>query len=233
MSTSVQEFYNGFYIDKRVGNNAFSFDKRQNKRIYVAPLIEGSAADLAEGTEAAFSEMREGREINKPGLKNFLFLPDRKTFIFDNHNHAFFFWAYALKEKFIKSRLPLVHIDQHKDTREPPRYINADSRLRELFEYTNQELNVGNFIKPALKMKMFSELIMVDSKESLAQAFPKEFILDLDMDIFSKDMQYIDYTFKFNTIRGLLKKAQMTTIATSPYFVEQREALKILRELLS
>ena len=37
----LSDFYNGFAIENEVGNNAFSFPKRKNKSIYVAPLIKG------------------------------------------------------------------------------------------------------------------------------------------------------------------------------------------------
>ena len=32
--------YKGFYIDNACGNNIFSYDKRKNKKIYVAPLLK-------------------------------------------------------------------------------------------------------------------------------------------------------------------------------------------------
>ena len=35
------ERYTGFYIDKPYGNNVFSYEERENKRIFVPKLIEG------------------------------------------------------------------------------------------------------------------------------------------------------------------------------------------------
>ncbi len=35
------ERYNGFFIEKPVGNNIFSFEERENKKIFVPKLIKG------------------------------------------------------------------------------------------------------------------------------------------------------------------------------------------------
>ena len=66
-------YYRGFYILEPKGNNAFSFEKRNNKRIYVVPLVKGSVDDLAAGREVAFSEIKDGVEFNQTGLKNLVF----------------------------------------------------------------------------------------------------------------------------------------------------------------
>jgi hypothetical protein len=65
MSKSIYDFYNGFYIDRPVGNNAFSYSKRKNKQIYVSPLIQGSISDLVSGDKIVFSEIEDGIENNK------------------------------------------------------------------------------------------------------------------------------------------------------------------------
>jgi hypothetical protein len=120
------KLYNGFYIEKSAGNNAFSFEKRKNKRIFVAPLIHGNINDLKAGQKIAFSEIADGIEKNKVGLDNFIYSNNngKDIFIFDNHNHAFFFWIYALKEGRLKKGSTLVHVDQHTDMREPSKYFN-------------------------------------------------------------------------------------------------------------
>ena len=41
--------YNGFYIEKPMGNNIFSYDERENKKIYVPKLIEGTLDDVLVG----------------------------------------------------------------------------------------------------------------------------------------------------------------------------------------
>ncbi len=235
---SLQSYYNGFYIEKPVGNNAFSFAGRRNKRIYVPPLIEGDLDSLAVGDEIAFSEVVDGREINTCGLKHFVHMKreGKEFFIFDNHNHAFFFWLYALKKKVLRMGETLVHVDQHKDLRLPAEdfsFKNVSALdLRKGFEYANFVLNVGSFIKPAMALGIFRDVKIIDSRPAFADPLPDQFVLDLDMDIFSTEMRYIDEDYKIEMIQRILSKAKFVTIATSPFFMDQNEAVRILYKIL-
>ena len=233
------KLYSGFYIDQPSGNNAFSYPQRKNKRIYVPALIEGTVDDLQRGEEIVFSEVDSGgTEINCPGLRQFVHRQDdgKDIFIFDNHNHAFFFWVYALKNGKIPSGLPLVHVDQHRDTREPPESFSFDHPndidLSAAFQYTNFTLNVGNFIKPALAAHVFSHLEIVDSRTAFERSFGQGYVLDLDMDIFSDDMAYIDDNYKIDKIKTLIRSASLVTIATSPFFMDQAQAINFIKILL-
>ena len=234
----LQQFYNGFYISKPRGNNAFSYNQRQQRRIYVPPTIRGSLADLDVGGEIAFSEVEEGQEINKVGLQSSRYFQksNKDFFIFDNHNHAFFFWVYAFKFGQLKKGLPLVHVDQHTDMREPERYLQFstenDIDLKAAFEYTNYVLNVGNFIKPALQAGLFSGVEIIDSSFAFKNSYSEEIVLDIDIDVFSPDMAYIDHDLKLGKIRSYIAAACFITIATSPYFMDQEEAIRIVKELL-
>lgn len=234
----LQQFYKGFYIDEPRGNNAFSYVQRQQRRIYVPPLIHGGPEDLAVGEEIAFSEVEEGQEINKVGLRCFLYFQkkDKNFFIFDNHNHAFFFWVYAFNSGQLKKGLPLVHVDQHSDMREPEYYLSFDGKndidLKTAFEYTNKVLNVGNFIKPVLQAGLFSRVEIIDSSFAFENSYREEIVLDIDIDVFSPDMAYIDHNLKTEKIRSYIETAQFVSIATSPYFMNQEEAIGIIKELL-
>lgn len=228
--TLLQALYRGFFMEQPVGNNAFSYELRQNKRIYVLGLVPGTLSDLSIGTQIAFSEVDEGREINKRGLAPFIYWRrgGQDIFIFDNHNHAFFFWLAALRCGTIQPGGLLRHVDQHTDMRQPPAAppFSIDKMdLNAAFAYTNQVLNVGNFIRPALKLGIFSGVEIVDSSfafEAPAADLP---VLDLDMDIFSDEMCYIDEEYKLAKIRQYLRCARFITIATSPYFMDQSAAI--------
>ena len=240
---ALQQYYNGFYIDRPVGNNAFSYSKRKNKKIFVPSIIEGNTDNLTVGKEAAFSEIVNGDaggvEVNPSGLKNFIYLRQRNkdVFIFDNHNHAFFFWAYALKLGKMNFGSTLVHVDQHRDTREPAKMFALskprDIDLKAAFEYTNLELNVGNFIKPALAANIFAKLEIIDSREAFAKSFFPGFVLDIDLDIFSNDMAYIDEKYKVERIKNYLQSASLVTMATSPFFMDQVRAIELIKILLN
>lgn len=229
------ERYKGFYIDEPYGNNVFSYEERENKKIFVPQLIEGDLDDVRIGENIVFNEIDEDNEIKAIGLENLVLykLNDKTIYIFDNHNHAFYFWMKSLKEKEFNKACKLVHVDQHKDMREPSSYEVDIDDLDNVFTYTNKVLNVGNFIQPALKKEIFSEVIIIDSSYGFDKHIEGEYVLDIDLDIFSKDMDYIPYDFRLERIKALIKHAKVITIATSPYFIEQDYAIKVLKELFN
>lgn len=238
MLETIQSFYNGFYLEKPLGNNAFSYEQRMTRKLYVPPLQSGGPANLLVGKEVVFSEFDEGSEIKKTGLQAFIYyrLADKHFFIFDNHNHAFFFWIAAWQHGVFAPGLPLLHVDQHTDMREPESWFDEKRLEKEglpyAFRYTNETLNVGNFIQPALKLGLFSRVDIVDSTVSFAKTYQAPYVLDIDVDIFSDDMAYIPAAEKLVKIRDYISAAQMITIATSPYFIEQERAIEKIHELL-
>ncbi|MGL6106353.1 UPF0489 family protein [Romboutsia sp.] len=227
--------YKGFYITKCSGNNVFSYNERRDKQIYVPKLIEGNLEDVCIGEEVVFNEIDEGIEIKAKGLKNMVKLDskDKEIYIFDNHNHAFYFWIKSLNKGNFSKGCKLVHVDQHKDTRVPENYNVDINNIDDVFKYTNETLNVGSFIKPALEHKIFSELIIIDSSYGFTLDVKGEFVLDIDLDIFSKDMDYIPYDLKIYKIKELIKRAKVITIASSPFFIDQEYAIKVLKELFN
>jgi hypothetical protein len=44
-------------------------------------------------------------------------------------------------------------------------------------------------------------------------------------------MDYISYNLKRDFILRIAKKSRLITIATSPYFIDQKRALEVLRDL--
>jgi UPF0489 domain len=231
----LKDYYKGFSISTAVGNNAFSFDQRTQRKIYVPPLKDGTPADLAIGLDIVFSEIEEGREKNFCGLKNFIHWQKegREYFIFDNHNHAFFFWAYALQKKRIDFGETLVHVDQHTDMREPLKWISKKEFMdaNQVFNYTNFKLNVGNFIQPAIKVGLFKSVEIIDSSVTFEKSFSGPIVLDVDMDIFSAEMDYIPKSIKIAKIRAYEKQAKFVTIATSPFFLDQQKAIQLIHEI--
>lgn len=100
--------------------------------------------------------------------------------------------------------------------------------------YTNFVLNVGNFIPPLLKTNIFKSYYCVDSSytlEQIASVDLSDMVLDLDLDFFSKDMDYIPFKKKKNIVKELIQKSKLITIATSPYFIELNDCKKVLHEL--
>lgn len=124
-----------------------------------------------------------------------------------------------------------MHVDQHKDTRKPNSYEVDIENLEDVIRYTNEVLNVGSFIQPALYHKIFDDVDIVDSTYSLERELVEKYVLDIDLDFFSKDMDYIDFDWKLNRVREYIDKADLITIATSPFFIEQNRAIEVLKML--
>lgn len=227
--------YVGFYIEEPVGNNVFSYEERMNKKIFVPKLIKGTLDDVSLGKNIVFNEIDEDTEIKAMGLENLVQyeVDNKAVYVFDNHNHAFYFWMKSLDRGLFNQGCKLVHVDQHKDMRKPEDYNVDIENLDDVFRYTNKVLNVGNFIQPALKKEIFSDVIIIDSSYGFDINVEGEYVLDIDLDIFSEDMDYIPYDFKLKKIKDLIKKAKVITIATSPYFINQEYAIKVLKELFN
>ena len=182
-----------------------------------------------------FSEIDFEEEINAIGLEHMVKynFEGKDVYIFDNHNHAFYFWIKSLNNNMFNKGCKLVHIDQHKDMREPENYDVDINDIDDVFRYTNYTLNVGNFIKPALHHNIFSEAIIIDSTYGLEMDVEGEIVLDIDLDIFSKDMEYMSYDLRVNKIKEYINRAKVITIASSPFFIEQDYAIKVLKELFN
>ena len=201
-------------------------------------MIDARIDQVELGGPATFIEVEDGQEEECFGMKNMYRLVDKEiigrdkeVYLFDNHNHAFFFWCQALNRGLMKRGQILLHVDQHKDTRIPPDYDVNIGDLEDVKRYTNEVLNVGSFIKPAIHLGIFSDLMIVDSTYSMAMDYPLDYVLDIDLDFFSRDMDYIDYDQKIGRVKEYIEGASLITIATSPYFIEQERALKALRDL--
>ena len=283
----MEYLYKGQYLKGEYGNNAFSYNKRNNQEIYIAPIkkipykIDDILGNLLKSDNTAFSEYDEisKEQYDIKGIENFIFCDDndKKLYIFDNHNHSFYFiagnvirdlriclqeqekkqilTAFLQRRYNIKKRL-MIHFDQHKDMRVPEfTLLQAIKKIKEgknihkliyqdsycdydiLYSYTNYFLNVGNFIVPLLENGFIDDVVIVDSTYSMKKLDKNidsydEVILDIDLDFFSPDMDYIDEDEKLRLIQRCYEKAKIITICTSPYFIDFERAKKKLEKIL-
>lgn len=229
------------YIKEQVGNNAFSYNERialwSTGKIFVPSLIQGTVADLEIGSEICFEEVQNGKIISCAWLKNFVQLEYHWTpvFIVDNHNHALAFrYTYNIQHP----TCSLVHIDQHADTKpNQNRFPIPDSwfPIPEVEDFINKKTNVGNFITAAVNSWIIEKVIQVRTDYTLRELQASSFklqaiILDIDAD-FRVDKEITQEEIQI--IRGLIKKAKLVTIATSPYFMDQQKAIEIIKKILS
>lgn len=246
-----------FYITQKVSNNAFNYEKRPHKKLYVPQLAVGTVDDVRLGKEIVFEDFDDEQNLHAClGLEKFIkthfgFLPledgaplrHAPAYIFDNHNHAFSFWCLEKQNGNLSNNALLIHIDQHKDTRLPEKFLSKEDSAdpKKVFEYANTVLNVGNFIPAARHIGLVKDIIFLDSEYSLKaveerlrsnENFPPgNFILDIDLDFFAPESDYIGNDLKLAVIQKLLPKASVITFATSPYFIDQTRAIEWLRRI--
>lgn len=231
-----------FYITECLWNNALSYEKRTNKKLFVPNLIEISDISQIElWDEVVFEDFDfDDNLISAKWLKNFYKINWQwvPVYLFDNHNHAFYFWYLAQSEWIIAENNILYHIDEHADTRIPEKIISKEDTkdLQKVFEYTNFCLNVGNYIVPTIENSLFQEVVQIRSETDLwAYDFEKipqaPIVLNLDLDFFEPNLDYIEYALKKKVILDIAKKAKVITIASSPFFIDQERALKVCKDI--
>lgn len=264
-----------FYITKPIWNNAFSFEKRTNKKLYVPNLVEINDLNKIElWKEIAFEDFDFSDKLSTNcWLKNFYKINFQDThkghpyirqinklnqtiYLFDNHNHAFYFWYLARSEWLIWDNNTLVHIDEHADTRDNDKHLlKPDSYdLQKVFEFTNNVLNVGDYIIPAKEEWIIWEIIQIRNESNLLEYMNqfvasspmirgelrgvleeetncKGIILNLDLDFFQPDLDYIDYELKKKVILDVARKASMITVSTSPFFINQELAICVFKDI--
>ncbi len=233
-----------FYITRPVSNNFFSFEKRKEPKLFVPPLIDGNIDDARVGNHIVFEDFDDNGILRScKGLEQFIKGMYRQSipfYIFDNHNHAFAFWHKEMIEGNLRKGTHLVHIDAHKDTRQPEKFLSLDdaSYPQKVFEYTNTTLNVGNFIPAAWHTLLVKNTTFITSQSELetfdASSFlenNERFILDIDLDFFAPELDYINNRDKVRLIQKLMGSASVITFATSPFFIDQELALYWLRTI--
>ena len=250
-----------FYITENHGNNAFSFSQRHKPRLYVPSIkniqIVNQVELLAETSEKITFEEYDfaGNMRACFGLKHLYKLTWENTpmYIVDNHNHVYYFWYLARHQGTISDNALLYHIDEHADMRDPWEYLTKSDaeNLYNIFAYTNFVLNVWNYIIPAQKEWLIWETIQIRSEQALLsdvfssrdrvsfkdnenhekQWNRRSVILNLDLDFFQPELDFIDYELKKKVILAIARKADIITIATSPYFMNQERAISVLRDI--
>lgn len=230
-------------------------------KIFITDLIQWTVADLEEGSEIVFEEVENNQLKSCTWLKHFVqttykWIP---TYIFDNHNHALFF-RYRHTKKLMASFIwkeeesadadggfkpfVVIHIDQHTDIKGNKNSFKAAyASPQEAFGFANYACNVGNFLTSAKEAEIIEKVIQIRSQHALHNMEKLDFqnynyILDIDVDFWAcpsdrreeKSEQEIESDF--DIIRNLVDNICLITIATSPYFFEQKKAIKLIQQLL-
>ncbi len=200
--------------------------------------MESKLSDVQVGSEVVFSDIDEsGKLVECIGLKHFVrtiwrWIP---TVVFDNHNHAFYFWYEARKNKIIEDGATLIHIDEHSDLGIPEDFTFDRENLTDVFRYTNEVLQVGNYIRPAEKDGLIWKTHIILSEWALQEyeqiSLSDNLILNLDLDFFEPRLDDISFELKKKAILYFASHAKLITIATSPFFINQELAIRVLHQL--
>jgi len=234
-------YQKSFYITDCVGNNTFCFHEVSEPKLFVPSLLKGNQYQPTLGREIAFRDRDFSGILQlKTGLENFYQYDWNgiPLYLFDNHNHAFYFWYRAYFDGIISENSILYHVDEHADMRAPDiLFPKKDAKnLQKVFEYTNFVLNVGNYIVPALENGLFSEVVQIRSEENI-RAYEKHpswwwnIVLNLDVDFFEPELDYIDYESKKRVILDIARKSKLITVCTSPFFIDQKLALEVFGDI--
>ena len=240
-----------FFIENPVWNNEFSFDKRQNKKLFVPEIIEAKSFDEIKFQDdlekIAFEDFDFDDKLSTNyWLKNFYRFQMwwKEVVLFDNHNHAFYFWYEARSRKIIWDKNILIHIDQHADTRDNDKIISkSDSKnLEKVFDFTNFVLNVWDYIIPAQKQGLVWDILQIRNTQNLEDYIAQKddlkknynwIILNIDLDFFEPELDFIDYDLKEKVILDAFEKSDFVTVCTSPFFIEQNLAIWIFKKIFS
>lgn len=232
-------------LTENKGNNALSYEERKvllgkDPSLIIPARRQGTMSDIQLGTDIVFEEVVDGKLYSRSGLADFIeFINpfnNKHAIIFDNHNHALFFWAEAIQKGYIKRNATLIHIDQHKDMREPESYLPAipAPNLEAIYNYTNTVLNVGNFIRPAMELGIIKDAYFLDNEPSFFKEYPStNTIVDIDLDLFAAEMDHMDFESILPAIREMVQHADFLTVATSPFFIDQQRAIDWLHRIFS
>ena len=161
----IEPYSQKYILNGVYGNNVFSYEKREQlhetpPHIIIPSRIQGTIADVIIGDEIVFEEVDNNLLRSCVGLKHFVSLSQNTSkklppiTIFDNHNHALYFWIEALRDGIINPGCELIHIDEHSDLWNNPHTLDLDKAINDpiyTWEFTNYSCNVGNYIIPALR----------------------------------------------------------------------------------
>ncbi len=246
-------YHKDFYITKAVWNNAFSYDSRPHKQLYVPTLKKISSINeiklLQKNEEKITFEEYDFNDKMQTcfGLENLYEMTWqwKALYLVDNHNHVYYFWYLTRSQWIISDNTLLYHIDEHADTRDPWEYLlkTESYDLQKVFEYTNFTLNVGNYIVPAEKEWLIWDTVQIRGQDALEkynsryysdlETAGRKIILNLDLDFFEPELDFIDYDLKKQVILDIAKKADLITVCTSPYFIKQERAIEVFRDIFA
>lgn len=175
------------------------------------------------------------KSIQHTGLKesSYTVLNKKYVFLTDNHQKVLtpFFWCF----KHLKSPLHIVHIDAHRDDATFPYHTQNSPNSLTNIQHIESQCRVSDYLDAGEKIGIIQQVISVtQSSEFENFSIPKEsYILNLDIDIFGPEGEAVNLETKVKTIALAWKYSSAVCIATSPGFIDQDHAQKIIEIFIS
>ena len=123
-----------------------------------------------------------------------------------------------------------------------------DTYIQDIYTYTHEKCHMWNFIKPFLHIYPETDFTRIKSEYQLLHSLPDTShspnspespdssnitIIDIDLDFWAPEMSIDNYEQTIIHTRRLIDQADLVTIATSPYYIDQQLAPQVLRDLLA
>lgn len=231
------------YFGKQLWNNKFSYEFRKylwsECKLYIPDIKDvkninknNLYKNLKIWKEIVFEEIMNWKLCSMKWLEKYLIgnFNKWKVCIFDNHNLAFYFIGNYFLESWKK--LDVIHIDQHSDMKEPSYIPDKLTSNKVLEEYTFSWLNVWNYLIPLQKLNFIKNIYQYRTEYSILNMDTLNIennILNIDLDFWEENMSSTKKSLE--KVKKLIEKSPLTLIATSPYFIDQKKALKLIHKL--
>jgi len=215
-------------LTENIWNNQFCFNQAKNPQLRVADLIEWNLNDLEIWENTVFREMKKWKLVEYIWLKHFIHIKNtnQSIYIFDNHNNSLKYRIDEYSQWNIPFWFDLIHIDQHTDMNQSEFDLDIQNPNYDVY-------NVWNFIQPAIKSWLISKVEQINTEYKLLhfQIDEDNLVLDIDLDFRAPEMSIEKYSETIEKTKNLISKSRVVTIATSPYFLDQKLAIKICKDL--
>lgn len=163
------------------------------------------------------------------GLERYQVLEKDNTlvYLFDNHNEM----LYPLVEIFTatKHQYDIVHIDAHPDDAKFQAEKIQTLNLENVPDYI-KKTRISDFFDAISETNIIQDIHLVTHSDSLEFFLPPKqpYILSLDIDIFGPEGDFAELKDKVRSIALAWGNADAVCIATSPGFIDQEYAQKII-----
>lgn len=206
-------------------------------------VVEGDYTDLDYGIvipqgleDVSVSDIESFNSENNDAfarLESYVLDLDDDIFYVDDHNHALAGWLAASNEGILGSDAVLLHVDDHYDAEVPEPFFPPET-VGEAEQLIGDVIQINEFIYPAEQWGLVDETVNWGVENKNQQLLHRDFgdssfILDLDLDVFN-GVEGAEPVYRM--IGELMNEADFTTVATSPGYIGQEEALTHLENIM-